>query len=481
MRRRVVSYHIGLFLRIFSVLLLVPIVVGRYYGESFVVMEPFLVAAFVSIVLGAFLTRIGTDANPGAVESMAIATGAWILGVGVGAIPIYTIADVPLVDAYFDAMAGMTTTGMVILPSEGSVLPYSLRFWRVFMQWIGGLGILTFFVMVLAESGTVAARLVSQEANKTDSGVIRPSLFNAIKSMWYVYIVLTVVQALLLYYFDIPWFHAVGHAMTTLPTGGFSTTADFAGMLTPGAAAVFTVFMIAGGTNFLLLYALFQGDVRKLLDDYEFKRYMAFIGVTALLIAADAVLNADADSVYAFVSAVFHSASIISSTGFTLDAVYEMPAFTKALILLMMFVGGSLGSTTGGFKVLRLGVMIQIVEHHIRSLTRPPTVMNRIMVKGRILNDREIVEIASFFFLWLAVIFVGGLVTVWLAPMDVTEALQLMTSAVGTMGPTFVTGEELRMLPAGVKIAVSLGMLAGRLEMLPLLALTSIAVQKRLL
>lgn len=487
MRWHVVSYYVGLFLRIFSVLLIVPVVVGKYYGESFVGLEPFLGASIIAILVGSLLSYIGTDDRPEAIEAMAIATFAWLIAVGIGAIPIYTVVNavpgvsMPLIDAYFDAMSGFTTTGMVLLPTHE--LPHSLLFWRVFMQWIGGLGILTFFVMVLAESGGVASKLVSQEANKTASGVIRPSLFNAIKSMWFVYIVLTVTQAVLLHYFGIRWFDAIGHAMATLPTGGFSTTGDFVGMVQsagPGAFAVFTLFMFLGGTNFLLLYSLFQGDVKRMIRDYEFRLYLGMAMFAMLLVATDLVVNAGMGIQSAISTAVFHTSSVISSAGFTITPMASFPAFSTALFVVLMFIGGSLGSTTGGFKMLRFGIMVRVVRHHIRSLTLPPTVMNQITVKGRILQDREVIEVASFFFIWVAVIVTGGLITVGLSPYGITESVQLMTSAVGTMGPTIITGDELRALHPFVKIALSLGMLAGRLEMLPLLVMINLGLGKRL-
>lgn len=477
MRWKVVAHYVGLFLRIFSALLLVPLIVGKYYGETFSGMEPFLIASILALAIGIGLARFGKESRPGVIEAMAIASGAWFIAVGIGAIPVYWMTQLPLIDAFFDAMSGFTTTGMVLLPTHE--LPRSLLFWRVFMQWIGGLGILTFFVMVLAESGGVASKLVSTEANKTDSGVIRPSLFNAIKSMWYVYIVLTIMQALLLYYFRVPAFDAIGHAMTTLPTGGFSTTGNFVELMGPGARAVFTIFMFVGGTNFLLLYSLFQGNVQRMVRDYEFRMYVGMLLAAVGLIAADLILNQGTTVLNGITTAFFHTSSIISSAGFMLEPMAAFPDFSKAVFVILMFIGGSLGSTTGGFKMLRFGIMIQVVRHHIRSLTLPPTVVNPITVKGRILEDREVIEVASFFFLWLVVIVAGGLVTVWFSSHGVTTSVQLMTSAVGTMGPTLISGTELRALPAVVKLALSLGMLAGRLEMLPLLALLNMGIGKK--
>lgn len=478
MRWNVVWYYLGLFLRIFSVLLLVPVAVGKYYGESFVVMEPFLIAAFLAIVTGAVLTWIGTEERPGMIEAMAIATLSWILAGVIGAIPVYEIAGIPMVDAYFDATAGFTTTGMVIIPHHN--LPHSLLFWRIFTQWIGGLGILTFFVMVLAESGGVASKLVSTEANKTDSGVIRPSLFNAIKSMWYVYIVLTVIEAVLLYYFSVPGFHAVTHAMGTLPTGGFSTTGDFGAMMGGGARVVLTIFMFLGGVNFLLLYSLFQGNIWKMYRDYEFRLYFSILAAIIFLIGVDLVTNQGMTISHAFATAAFHTSSMLSSSGYMLVPAEDFPVFSQTLIIFMMIVGASLGSTTGGVKMLRLGVMIRAVRNYITSMTLPPTVMNPITVKGRILEDREILEIASFFFLWIGMIFIGGISIVWMTGHGIAEATQVMASSLGTMGPTFLSAEQLRALPPLVKLLLSFGMLAGRLELLPLVALINMSIANKL-
>ncbi|MDY6765831.1 MAG: potassium transporter TrkG, partial [Candidatus Nanohaloarchaea archaeon] len=141
MRWTVVNYYTGVFLRIFSALLLVPVVVGKYYGESFVQLESFLIASFTAITLGWALSKAGKEARPEPVEAMATATVSWLLAVGLAAIPLATVAEVSFLNAYFEAMSGMTTTGMSIVSPAN--LPRSLLFWRSFMQWVGGLGILT--------------------------------------------------------------------------------------------------------------------------------------------------------------------------------------------------------------------------------------------------------------------------------------------------------------------------------------------------
>lgn len=477
MRWAVVNHYTGIFLRIFSAILLVPVVVGKYYGESFVQLEPFLLASFTAIVLGSLLSRVGREEKPKAVEAMVTATAAWLLAVGLGAIPFEGVAGVSFIDAYFEAMSGLTTTGMSILPSLD--LPRSLLFWRAFMQWVGGLGILTFFVVVLVESGGVARKLVQTEANKMSGGSIHASLFNSIKSLWYVYGVLTLVNALLLYYFGFPEFHAVTHAMAAIPTGGFSTLPDLAPLMNPGAKATLTLFMFLGGTNFLLIYSVMRGNVRRLVDDFEFRLYFLIPFLAFLAITADLVTSSGTGIADAATTAVFHASAVISSAGFELEPIGTFPEFSKFLFLLMMFVGGSLGSTTGGFKMMRFGIMFKLVIQQIRSIGVPRTVINPVTVGGRVVSDPEIRQVAAILFLWLSAIALGGLVTVGLSPYGIVESVQVMTSAVGTMGPTFIPQAELASLHPLVKVSLMVGMLAGRLEMLPLLGILNIRLARK--
>lgn len=477
MRWQVVANYTGLFLKIFSVLLLAPVAVGRFYGESFVTLEPFLLSSFFAISIGWILTFLGSEGRPSAMEAMATATLAWLIAVGLGAIPITVMADVPFIDAYFEAMSGFTTTGMSVLPSLD--LPHSLQFWRVFMQWIGGLGILTFFVTVIVESGGVATKLIATEANKTDGGAIRPSLFNAIKSLWYVYIVLTVAMVLLLYYQGVSAFDAVGYAMATLPTGGFSTATPLTSFMNPAVMAIFTVFMFLGGTNFLLIYSVLRGNLSRLVHNYEFRLYLSITVLAALVFVADLALNRGLTVREAATTGIFHASSVISSTGFELEPVRSFPEFSRFLIIALMFVGGSLGSTTGGIKMLRFGILIQLVKQQVTSLALPRSVLNPVTIHRRIVRDDEVLQVAAIVFIWLAAVVLGGLLVVGFSSYGIAEGVQVMTSAAGTMGPTFIPAAELPGLHPLVKVGLMIGMLAGRLEMLPLLALVNIRVLRQ--
>ncbi|MDY6771662.1 MAG: TrkH family potassium uptake protein [Candidatus Nanohaloarchaea archaeon] len=477
---RVISYYVGLFLKIFSVLLLLPVAVGKYFGESFVQMESFIIAAFISIVVGYLLTTYGERRRPDAIEGMFAATLGWIIAVAIGAYPFMSVLGWGFPDAFFEAMAGFSTTGMSVMQSFQGV-PTSLLFWRTFMQWVGGLGILTFFVTVVVEAGGAATSLISAEANKTDAGTIRPSLFNAIKTLWYIYIVFTSLETVFLYLLDVPFFDAVMYAMATMPTGGFTHTAGgIAAYNSLAIEGVVAVFMLAGGTNFLLLYRLLQGDIRSLFRDYEFRLYIKLMAVASFIVGASLFLSSGQGLFEVAKSTLFHVISVTSSTGFELTPVHEFPEIARMTFFLLMFTGACLGSTTGGVKIFRLGVMFKVVVREVRGFSLPNNAMNMVMSKGRKLKEDELTRIVAIFFLWITVIIAGGFILVASTGLSMIQGFQVVTSAVGTMGPVFMSAKTLATLPAVAKFTLAFVMLAGRLELLPIFVLLNVEFVNRL-
>ncbi len=476
---RVISYYVGLFLRVFSVLLLVPVAVGKVFGESFVQLESFIFASFFSIVLGYLLGHVGEQRKPDAIEGMIAATIGWVIAVGLGAYPFMSILGWGFPSAFFEAMSGFSTTGISVMVSFEGVQT-SLLFWRTFMQWVGGLGILTFFVAVVVEAGGAATSLLSAEGNKTDSGSIRPSVFTAIKTLWYIYITFTLLETVLLYLLEMSFFDAFMYSMATMPTGGLSHTAGgIAGFDSLAIEAVVFVFMLAGGTNFLLLYRLMQGNIKALVTDYEFKLYIKIMAFAAIIIAGDLVLNTGMGLVETIRMTVFQTVSVTSSTGFETMSVNGFPEISKVVFMLLMFVGGCLGSTTGGIKMFRIGVMFKIVVREIKGFSMPSSALNHVMAHGKRLKEDDLMRIVAIFFTWLVVILGVGMVVLATTDLSIIQGIQAVVSAAGTMGPLFMTQAEIAALPGVAKLALSLAMLAGRLEMLPVLVLLNVEVVKR--
>ncbi len=475
---RVVAYYVGLFLRIFSGLLLIPVGVGLFLGESFVYLEGFIIAAFVAILSGVFLI-FGKKKEPDAVEGMISAVIGWICAVGISSIPFMHIMGWGFVDAFFESMSGFTTTGMSLMVSVEGV-PHSLIFWRAFIQWMGGLGILTFFVAVIVKVGGAVTSLATAEADKTDSGNIRPSMLNSIKSLWYVYIVFTFIQMVLLYMGGLSIFESMNYALTTLPTGGFShTVGGVAGFDSLFVTGVFAVFMFFGGTNFLLLHQLLKGNLKDIINDFEFKLYLKVILVVFAVVSLDLFLSSGESFLSALGDSIFQTVSVASSTGFELRSLSSFPEVSRMLLMGLMFVGGCLGSTTGGVKMYRFGILLKIVWREVKSFTLPRNALNFISEGGKKLSEDVVYRIVAIFFLWFAMVFLAGLFTVMFSDLGILASVQGIISSMGTMGPLLVSQETLVALPSSVKVIWSFVMLAGRLELLPLLVFLNVEIFKR--
>lgn len=475
---RTVPYYVGLFLKIFAVVLLLPVVVGKLYGESFVRLEGFIFSAFIAIVLAWLFSRIGVKEKPNAVEGMMAALVGWLIAVGLGGIPLMTVLEWSFINAFFEAMSAMTTTGMSLLQSFEGV-PNSLLFWRAFMQWLGGLGILTFFVAVVVEAGGAATALVSAESNKTGSGSIRPSLMNAVKSLWYIYIVFTALEVVALYFVGMDFFNSLLYSLTTMPSGGFAhSPGGLAAFNSVAIESVIMVFMVVSGTNFLLLYSLMKGNVRALFENYEFRLYIKIMAVATLIVFAERFVEMGGSVVDAVRVSVFQVASVTSSTGFEPYPVMQVPEVSQLLFIMLMFVGASLGSTTGGIKMFRLGVLLKIVVREVRSFSMPRRAMNLVMTSGKRVKQPEIMRIIAIVVTWAGMVFLGGIITVALTDLTIMQGLQAMTSSMGTMGPLMISQEALINLPVAVKLLWSFGMLAGRLELLPILVLLNVELSK---
>ena len=466
MRNRRISGILGRFLQLYALLAYTPAAVAIIYSEPLSNVLSFILTGTTSLVLGSLMTYLGDPGDPSVKEAIAATVGGWILAVVIGAIPIAAFTT-PL-DAVFEAMAGLTTTGISMF-LEPSRLPHSVLFWRSFMQWIGGLGILTFFIAVIRESGGISQRLFSAEAHKTDSGSIRPSLTKSIVDLWRVYGFITSAMIFIYVALGMNFFNAILHSFSGLSTGGFSTSAASIGAFSPAIQAVTVPFMFIGGVNFVLLYMLLRADWSHLLKNTEFKIYtLIFTGVSALTVFE---LSQTASLEKALLDGSFQAAALISSTGYANMSIMEFSTPLLVVFLSVMFVGGSLGSTAGGLKVFRLVALFKLLKTRLRAYSIPKSAVNRVSIDGEILSDESVKTISVLLFTWIAVTFVSALLIVALDGVSFMAAISSSISAAGNMGPLYLSGEALVNLSAGSKIVLIFGMLAGRLEMLPLLAI----------
>ncbi|MFB6145378.1 MAG: TrkH family potassium uptake protein [Candidatus Nanohaloarchaea archaeon] len=471
MRSQVILKIVGSFLQIFGAMMAVPVAVALYFSESPVYMAGFALPALASVILGYSLYISGKHSdyasNITIPEAIFATVLGWILAVMFGAIPF--LMHMHIFNALFESSAGLTTTGISMV-LDPSTLPKSLLFWRSFIQWIGGLGILTFFVAVIRESGGVTRRLYSAEAHKTDSGSIRPSLEKSIASLWRVYGFLTFLFIAVYIALGMPVFDSIMHAFSGISTGGFSTQAGSIGAYSKPIQIVTIPLMFLGGVNFVLLYKFLRSEFDVFIRSTEFKLYTAiFLLIGSLTafnlftqgsLAGDAVLNG-----------FFTSAAVISSTGYATIGITTLSAALQFIFIGVMFVGGSLGSTAGGFKVFRLKAMYELVKTRIRAYQLPESAINEAKIDGEIVKNSTVRTISVLFFGWIALIFLSTIVVLVADQTTFIAALSGSVSAAGNMGPVYMPAEKMVALSPITKVTWVIVMLAGRLELLPLLAI----------
>ncbi len=479
-----VLHYLGALFWIFGFVLLVPVFVQVIFARAgYDEVSPlcYLIPAAVSWFLGALLKRswgLGRIESRG---SMLVCALGWICISAVGALPLSLGLGVSYLDAYFEAVSGFTTTGITMLQGLDD-MPRSIIFWRAFMQWVGGLGILAFFLAVAVTGGS-SHQLFSAESHKIFSKRPTPGLFRTLRILWAIYAGFTFLIVILLVLEGVSAYDAVAHSFTVLSTGGYSpydASIDYyrqAGYTHFAAIEYTLVFgMLLGGMNFFIHYRVLTGGFGALWDNLEIKLFWFILGGAAVLVAFDHWMKFGFESFGETIRySLFQVVAVMTSTGFAtkdIGADY-FPALAKQLFLVLMVVGGCVGSTGGGIKVLRIGVLLKMVGRQIRRVVHGSYSVNLIVVDGDVIEVEEVRRISALFFAWVVLLFLGGAITALLSDLGPLESASGMFSALGNIGPCYISVEGITQLDPIIKITYIVGMLAGRLEILPILLLFS--------
>jgi trk system potassium uptake protein TrkH len=436
----------------------------------------FVIPSVFSLALGGALRRaFGSKPPASAKEAVLVCAVGWLGVSGVGAIPFVLQLDISYLDAYFETMCGFTTTGITMLRGLDGIPP-SLLLWRSFIQWLGGLGILAFF-LVFMFSGRGAHRIFSAESHKILSRRPVPGLFGTLRILWTIYCALTAACAVALLIGGMSLFDAICHSFTALSTGGYSTHDASIGFYNSAAIEyILVVFMLAGGINFLVHFRLSRGELRSLYDSFEMKLLWLILAGTTLIVMFEHMSRVPADSIASsFRYSIFQVVSIFTTTGFSTQDIGS-PYFgsgAKLVFLLLMVIGGCVGSTGGGVKILRIGILLKMLKRQVLRIVYPGRVRVPLTLDGSTVNHEELQRVSALFFAWILLLFVGGLITALFSNLGVIESASGMFSALGNIGPCYISGVEMAALHPVVKLTYILGMLAGRLEILPILLLFS--------
>lgn len=481
-----VLHHLGIVSLGFAVLQALPLLVSAIFAET--VRFPtriYIIPAASAAALGLLLVSAFRPHRLSAGTAMAVAAIGWIGLSMLGGLPYWIALDVSYLDALVEAVSGLTTTGITILRGLDG-LPNSLLFWRAMTQWVGGLGIFTLFLTVALRGESQG--LLATEAHTAFSQRLSPGLFSSLRKLWLLYVGLTAACGLLLWLEGMTAFDAVAHALTTVSTGGFSThDANIAYFRASGyehAGAIegtLVVFMLLGATSFLLLWNALRGRVRRVVANGELRIWLL------LMIAAGIVVGIGADSsttgsVFRRVGeTVFQVVSIGTSTGFTTRALAD-PWFSDAARLILIgltIIGGCIGSTAGGLKVLRFALLVRVSGRQLRRSTRTPHERPLLIHDGARVGEDDMERTVAISFVWVVYLLAGSVITALLTGQDGLTSASVTASALSNVGPSLIPAEAVAAFNPAAKLWYILTMIAGRLEILPLLLLLSRRTWKR--
>ena len=465
-----IRYIVGKMLLIEGFLLLFPAFVSFLYGE----MEgiSFLLTAMLLLLVSFLSSRKPENTAIYAKEGFLIVALAWILWSVFGALPFLLSGCIPrFEDAFFEVVSGFTTTGSTILRDiEG--LPKCMNFWRCLTHWVGGMGVLVFVMAVIPLSNKNSMFLMRAEIPGPTCDKLVPKARTTARILYTMYLGLSVAEVIFLLAGDMNLYQAVIHTFSTAGTGGFSDrNASVAAFNSAYIDGVITVFMLLFGINFNLYFLLLMKNVKGFFKNEELRNYLGIVAAAIVLITIN-IMNLYGGVLHAFRYAAFQVVSVITTTGFVTANFDLWPEFSKTILLLLMVVGACAGSTGGGMKVSRIMILGRTITKEMRQILHPKSV-NVVKLDGKRLTDEETHGV----YVYTICYFVILSVSVLLISVDNFDFITNFTAVLTTLnnvGPGLAKVgpvENFSAFSCFSKIILSLDMLIGRLEILPIMML----------
>lgn len=472
MNYKLIFKVLGYILLIIAVTMIPPFFIALVTAQYD--MLAFLISIAATATVGFGLSTVKIDKKLIKVkEGLTIVTLGWLFASFFGALPFYISGAIPsFVDAFFETVSGFTTTGATIV-KDIEVLPYGILFWRSFSHWIGGMGILLVAVAVLPMIGAGGFHIFKAESPGPISDKIVPRIKDTAKILYLTYIFISIAEFILLMIGGMTPFEAIVHTFATLGTGGFSTRNGSIGAFNSSFIfIVISIFMIMSGTNFSLYYDLYKGKWREVIKNSELRLYLGIIAVSVILITIDTNISLYHNWFEAFKHSLFQTSSIITTTGYTTADYEQWSTFSQAIIFVLMFVGGSAGSTGGSIKVMRILVLIKLYKRELTKVIHPRAVVSVKIGKDPIAED-TLLNISSFFMLYM-LIFAIGSILISLEGIGFLGAASAVAATLGNIGPGFEfvgPTQTYADFSAYSKLLLSFFMLLGRLELFTVIAL----------
>lgn len=450
------------------------LLVSLIYGQNDV--QAFLISIALMLLIGYPLSKVGGSYREiKTKEGLAIVAIGWILASFFGSLPFVISGSIPsFVDAFFETISGLTTTGSTLI-NDIEILPKGILFWRSFTHWIGGMGILVFTVAILPTMGIGGFQIFRAESPGPTADKIVPRVKDTAKILYTTYFTITILQILLLVLGGMSLYESAVHTFGTVGTGGFSTrNASIGAYNSTYIHVVITIFMVLSGVNFSLYYALYKGKWREVIKNGELRLYMGIIFASGILIGLNifSSTNSYNNLGLAFRDSFFQVGSIITTTGYATVDFDLWPMFSKAILLLLMFIGGCAGSTSGAIKNIRILVLAKLIKRQVAK-TFHPNAYIPIKVDGKVVGDDTLAGISSFLMLYI-IMFVLGVLAISLEGLDFESTISTVATSIGNVGPGFGFVGPTRNFSGFSpysKILLSFLMLIGRLELFTVIAL----------
>ena len=481
MNYKMMGRFIAQILSIEGIFMIPALLIGLFRRETGAVQGFLITLALITVAAGilSLLCRKAPSAFY-AKEGLVCVGVSWVVLSLVGCLPFYISREIPAyVDAFFEIVSGFTTTGSSILPSV-EALSGSLLYWRSFSHWLGGMGVLVFLLAFTGEQGKgFTMHLLRAESPGPSVGKLVPKMRKTASILYLIYIGLTVLDILFLLLGRMPFFDAVCTAFGTAGTGGFGIKNDSMASYSPYLQTVTTVFMALFGINFSCYYLLLLGQMRSVFKDEELRLYLGIILGSILLIVLN--LRGFYDTLGETIRhAAFTVSTIITTTGFATTDFDLWPAFSKAIIMLLMVVGACAGSTGGGLKVARLLLLLKSLRRNIGQVLKPRKVQV-VRNNGTVVDEKILDNANAYLAAYVVILFLSFLI-ISLDNFSVGTNFTAVLACFNNIGPGLeAVGPTCNFSGYSTlsKLVLSFDMLAGRLEIFPMLVLFSRSTWRR--
>ena len=476
MNMKMMGKFISQILAIEGVFMIPALVISLCYRESAAVNAFLLTLGMIVLLSGVlFLCCRKAGSLFGAREGLVCVGFSWIALSLLGCLPFVISGNIPhFIDAFFEMVSGFTTTGASVVPSV-EALDKGILYWRSFSHWLGGMGVLVFLLAIVPSSkGTgFTMHLLRAESPGPDVGKLVPKMKQTATILYGIYVVLTISNFVFLLCGGMPWLDALCTAFGTAGTGGFGVKNDSLASYSPYIQNVTTIFMFLFGVNFSGYYLLLLKEFRSAFKDEELRLYVGMAVVSVILIVLDIrpLYGTLGETIR---HAAFQVSTIMTTTGFATTDFDLWPSFSKAILLMLMVIGASAGSTGGGFKCIRVLLLFKILRRNIRQILNPQKVMV-VRNNGKAVDEKILANTNAYLAAYVVIIIISTLL-ISLDGFSFETNFSAVLACFNNIGPGMAAvGPTCNFAAYSVfsKIVLSVNMLAGRLEIFPILVLFS--------